>query len=156
MHFKFLFNKTTTFFTNLHSIYLWFRPLVWFIFVNEFMLEFHLMEGKSMLPTFEEFGDITLVNKLSSLYNKNYKKGELVCVVNPKSPDMKICKRVTHTEGEIVYTKTGNEIIVPLNHIWVEGDNKENSMDSRKFGPLNINLVQGRVVLQIWPKIKLL
>lgn len=34
---------------------------------------------------------------------------------------------------------------VPKGHVWIEGDNKYNTKDSRKFGPIPYALLQGRV-----------
>jgi len=117
-----------------------------------------------MIPTFKEYGDIVIVDKItnSKLFNKifntgsNYKKGEIVCLINPIENDVKICKRIIYVENETVKFKNGNEIIVPKNHVWVEGDNKDNSLDSRKFGPVSNHLIVGRIRYQLWPKLSLL
>lgn len=42
-------------------------------------------------------------------------------------------------------------IYVPRGHVWVEGDNIENSTDSRTYGPIPIGLIQSRVLCRIWP-----
>ena len=34
---------------------------------------------------------------------------------------------------------------VPLNHVWLEGDNKNHSYDSRNHGPVPINLIKGKI-----------
>lgn len=43
------------------------------------------------------------------------------------------------------------EIIIPRGHIWIEGDNFENSSDSRFYGPIPQGLVRSRAILRIWP-----
>lgn len=35
--------------------------------------------------------------------------------------------------------------------MWIEGDNSLNSVDSRNYGPVPVNLLVGRVVARIWP-----
>ena len=46
------------------------------------------------------------------------------------------------------------EVVVPSGHVWLEGDNKEFSMDSRAFGPISEGLVTGKVLYKIWPKLE--
>lgn len=148
--------------SNVNSLYLNFRPFIWFIFVNEFIFDYYLLEGESMIPTFKDYGDIVLVEKITTsklfkiIFKRSsfdFQKGEIVCLINPIENNVKICKRITHLENEVIKFKNGNEIIVPKNHVWVEGDNKDNSMDSRKFGPVSKHLIVGRIRYQIWPKI---
>lgn len=40
---------------------------------------------------------------------------------------------------------------VPAGCLWVMGDNRENSSDSRYFGPIDVDSVFGRAVLVYWP-----
>lgn len=43
------------------------------------------------------------------------------------------------------------EIIVPPGHVWIEGDNHDNSGDSRYYGTIPQGLVLSRVIARIWP-----
>jgi signal peptidase I len=40
---------------------------------------------------------------------------------------------------------------VPADHLWVLGDSRENSVDSRSFGPVPVDELEGRAVLRVWP-----
>lgn len=42
-------------------------------------------------------------------------------------------------------------IIVPKGHLWLEGDNSENSIDSRTYGPVPMGLVQSRAAFRVYP-----
>ncbi|CCW59914.1 unnamed protein product [Phytomonas sp. EM1] len=44
----------------------------------------------------------------------------------------------------------------PLQWIWVEGDNKDTSMDSRACGAVPVECLRGRGIGVIWPHLKLL
>jgi signal peptidase I len=41
--------------------------------------------------------------------------------------------------------------VVPEDHIWVLGDARENSVDSRSFGAVPVDDLEGRAVLRVWP-----
>lgn len=43
-------------------------------------------------------------------------------------------------------------IYVPTGHVWIEGDNSENSIDSRTYGPIPIGLIQSRAFARLFPK----
>ena len=40
---------------------------------------------------------------------------------------------------------------MPEGKLWVMGDNRTNSQDSRYFGPIDEDTVTGRAVLIYWP-----
>ncbi|KAJ3594047.1 hypothetical protein NHX12_006379 [Muraenolepis orangiensis] len=45
----------------------------------------------------------------------------------------------------------GELVVVPLGHVWLEGDNLKNSSDSRAYGPVPYALIRGRVCMKLWP-----
>jgi inner membrane protease subunit 1 len=145
-------SKFKKYLTTIHNSYLSIRFIAWFIFIHEFIFDFYQLEGESMIPTFNAFGDIVIVEKISKAFKHNYNKGEIICLINPINNKISLCKRILYLEGETVTLANGNEYKIPRNHIWVEGDNKDNSFDSRKFGAIPKQLVQGRVYMQVWPK----
>jgi signal peptidase I len=42
-------------------------------------------------------------------------------------------------------------LVVPENCVWLEGDCPLFSMDSRQYGPINVNKIRGRLVFRLWP-----
>ena len=42
-------------------------------------------------------------------------------------------------------------VVVPPGTVWVMGDNRDNSSDSRVFGPIPRSTVVGRTILKVWP-----
>ena len=42
-------------------------------------------------------------------------------------------------------------VLVPKGDLWVMGDNRNNSRDSRVFGPIRQKTVVGRTIVRIWP-----
>lgn len=52
---------------------------------------------------------------------------------------------------EGVYTSDFGPLTVPKGMLWVMGDNRSNSADSRFFGPIEQDTVVGRAIVRVWP-----
>lgn len=96
---------------------------------------------------------------------------ESVGLRQPSTEDF--IKRVIALPGETVEGKNGNILIngrrlvepylaedpigdfpaktIPKDHVWVMGDNRNRSSDSRVFGPISESKIVGRSILRIWP-----
>ncbi len=97
---------------------------------------------------------------------------EGVGVVQPSTEEF--IKRVVGLPGETVQARDGAVFVdgrrliepylapgtvtsdfpatpVPAAHLWVMGDNRTNSSDSRVFGPVPRSSVVGRTVVRVWP-----
>ncbi|MGH9280715.1 MAG: signal peptidase I [Acidimicrobiales bacterium] len=48
-------------------------------------------------------------------------------------------------------TEPFGPVMVPPGHLWVMGDNRSNSADSRVFGPIKESSVVGRAFVKVWP-----
>ena len=54
-------------------------------------------------------------------------------------------------EGVITQGKNYSDIIVPKDCVFVMGDNREHSTDSREFGCIPISKVESKVAFRFWP-----
>ena len=68
------------------------------------------------------------------------------------------CRRVLlekkHATNSVQRTLSKHEIamVVPSNHVWLEGDNPLYSTDSRHYGPLPELTLRGRIILRLLPR----
>ena len=115
-------------------------------------------QGPSMAPIFDSRNTLVLLDCFTTRFIRRYQPhiGEIVVMQNPFKPGCTIVKRVIALEGEYAEffsykTSQMEKVLVPEGHIWVEGDNKENSKDCRDFGPISLNLLDGVVRAKIWP-----
>jgi hypothetical protein len=51
---------------------------------------------------------------------------------------------------------SGECLVVPKGHVWLEGDNSLCSLDSRDYGPVPMALVNGKVVCRLIPSVSLI
>ena len=49
------------------------------------------------------------------------------------------------------FTSDFRQVRIKPDHFWVMGDNREDSADSRVFGPIHRSALVGRAVLTVWP-----
>lgn len=147
--------------------------------IRTFLLAAFYIPSASMVATLEE-GDRVLVNKLSyHLHDVN--RGDIVVFERPPSePDTGIedyIKRVIGVPGDVIDIKDchvvrNGEVLnesyvandactapqqkllpytVPAGEVWVMGDNRQVSIDSRTFGSIRESTIVGRAFLRIWP-----
>jgi Signal peptidase, peptidase S26 len=43
------------------------------------------------------------------------------------------------------------KVVIPKGHVWLAGDNVNNSTDSRRYGPVSSQLLRGKVILKLFP-----
>lgn len=134
---------------------------------NRFHLLLFQCKGPSMEPTL--FSDNVLLTERISKYWRKYKSGDIIIAISPVNSSQYICKRIVAVSGERISTLKPNPLeaetlgtrptahapmvtdYVPHGCVWIEGDNKSNSSDSRYYGPLPLGLIRSRVVCRIWP-----
>jgi signal peptidase I len=143
--------------------------------IKTFLLQAFYIPSLSMAPTLK-VNDRVLVNKLSyDLHDVH--RGDLVVFESPPnegSQTKDLIKRVIGLPGETVESRNGHilingreleepylgpdvttgpleQVTVPAEHLWVMGDNRPNSRDSRFFGAIPESLVIGRAFIRVWP-----
>ncbi len=87
------------------------------------------IQDRSMEPDFKS-GDYIIVNKLAYLFGSP-KKDDIIVFKHPKEKDMLLLKRIHSISNS--------------NEIYVVGDNKDFSRDSRHFGPIKRRMIVGKV-----------
>jgi signal peptidase I len=81
---------------------------------------------------------IVIKDNVATVYNKEHPDGF--------SPDQ------TLPYGTVIKDTASNvDLTVPKDTIYVMGDNRAESMDSRTFGPVAVNDIVGKLVLRVWP-----
>ena len=112
-----------------------------YYFIHKYLFEISFLEGDSMLPTFNKNSTLVFIDKFSPIFFRP--KIDQIVIVNKNGIEM--CKRIKKI-------KTIEKNIF----IWIEGDNKKNSFDSRNFGWIKKDFIIGNVLIEIYPKMKFL
>lgn len=139
--------------------------------IRTFIVEVFVVDGRSMEPTLKT-NERLLVNKFIYMFSSP-EQGEVIVFRYPRQPDRDFIKRVVAVSGDKIEIKHGHVFIngeelpepylqfrdagdwplreVPPNAIWVLGDNRNNSEDSRYFGEVPLKNIKGRAFFRFWP-----
>ena len=139
--------------------------------INLFLAQATQVLGQSMEPTLHSSQRV-VVEKVTYRFLHGPRSGDIVVINLPEQTDMLI-KRVVALPGETVEVRAGKVYIdgepleedwtatpgggnygpktIPPLHIFVLGDNRGASNDSRSFGPVPIEHVVGHAWFSYWP-----
>lgn len=142
-----------------------------FYVIPKYICVFDVIKGKSMEKTLQE-DDYVLVEKISNKVN-GIKRGSVIAFHNKNTGEHSgIVKRVIAIEGDTIECKdnkvylNGKELIEDYVHgtttdfkktkieageVYVLGDNRNKSIDSRRFGNVKISNVDGICRLRVYP-----
>ena len=153
-----------------------------FIVVYLFIMQPNQVSGASMDPSFAT-GDYIFTSKITYKL-RSFHRGDIIVFKAPSNPDIDYIKRVIGLPGDTVmvkdgevyvngvqlneeyisaktnvwdggYSKNGVAITVPSDMLFVMGDNRPRSSDSREFGPITIDSVVGQVFYRYFPPSKM-
>jgi signal peptidase I len=150
-----------------------FSAAVYATLIVTFGFQVARVDGLSMAPTLEDH-DRLIVNKL--VYELGEPRpGDIVMLYYPVNPEKMFVKRVIAKEGDSVRIVDGHVYVndLPLHddyvpeefrshddwgptvvqqgYYFVMGDNRNNSSDSRSWGPVPKKYIVGKVKVRWWP-----
>ena len=94
-------------------------------------------------------GDRILANKLI-VGRRDPQPGDIVIFRNPQDTKQVFVKRIFGIGGKEI-TVDGERLTVPAHCVFLLGDNREDSLDSRDFGPVSLSDIVGYVDYIFWP-----
>ena len=143
------------------------------LLIRTFIVELYIVDGPSMRPTLQH-EERLVVNKF--IYKvRNPEKGEILIFKYPRDTSRDFIKRVIAVGGDTIEIKEGRvyvndqmlkedyilektrteypKVTVPEGTLFVMGDNRNNSDDSRfaDVGFVPLDLVKGKAVIVFWP-----
>ncbi len=149
-----------------------------FIVVYLFVAQPNQVKGASMDPTFAS-GDYIFTSKITYKM-RSYHRGDVIVFKSPGNPDIEYIKRIIGVPGDVVMVKDSevyvngrqlkedyisaktnlwedgfskNGVGVPVSEgmLFVMGDNRPRSSDSREFGLITQESVIGQVFYRYFP-----
>ncbi|HKJ26429.1 MAG TPA: signal peptidase I [Anaerolineales bacterium] len=143
---------------------------VLFVIINALTARVRV-DGPSMEPSF--FHNNRVVVSKISYYLGDIQRGDVIVFPAPPNPDEDYIKRVIGLPGDEVRVSGGTvyvngdalaepyiaappisemrPMIVPEGQVFVMGDNRNVSSDSRSWGPLQVEDIIGKAVFVYWP-----
>jgi signal peptidase I len=143
--------------------------LVLFVGINLLTARIRV-DGSSMEPNFFN-NEYIIVNRLAYKWAKPH-RGEVIVFRYPSNPKQDLIKRVIGLPGDVVYITTKQVFIngklldetyiadapnyfgtwrVPENSLFVLGDNRNASYDSKDWGYVPMQNVVGKALMVYWP-----
>ena len=118
-----------------------------------------------MHPTLHREKCYLLVRVGILFYPFTLNRGDVILAKNPRNKDdQDVVKRIIGMEGdEIIKHPRGwkshsshllSTQTVEKDKLWLQGDNMNESCDSRTYGQVDMNKVYGKVVCQMYPKFR--
>lgn len=122
--------------------------LILFILIalNSFVVTNYTVDGHSMDQTLHN-GQLLGINRLAYLYHPP-RIGDIIVVSFGSGGDIEFVKRVTGIGGQTVAGNSGQVYHLNANQLFIEGDNRGYSTDSRTYGPILTSQVIGKVVFE--------
>ena len=144
-----------------------------FGFVRPFVVEAFWIPSASMVPTLK-YGDRVLVNKFIYRFTEP-QRGDSIVFKSVEGDGQDLIKRVVGVPGDEIAVRRGKLFVngepqnepyvnkkfpdrsfyapttVPKDHVFAMGDNRANSQDSRVFGPVPEENIEGEAFLRFWP-----
>jgi signal peptidase I len=142
--------------------------------IKVYLIQPFVIPTGSMVSTIA-VGDRVLTDKLSYRLGRQIEGGDVVVFDDPTGQHPQLIKRVVATGGQTVDIRGGRVFVdgrlldepyvnamtepgtvrmpveVPLGEVWLMGDNRPESGDSRFFGPQPASVVHGRAFWTYWP-----
>lgn len=140
-----------------------------FLLVN-FLTARVRVESISMQPNLRE-GEFVVINRLAYKWNQP-QRGDIIVFRFPGDPEKRYIKRVIGLEGDTLLIENGQVYVngellhepyistppvysgdwdVGLEEVFVLGDNRNNSNDSKNWGALSTDAIIGKAVFIYWP-----
>jgi len=128
------------------------------------------VESISMEPNLYE-GEFVVVNRLAYRWGSP-QRGDIIVFHFPNNPQKRYIKRIIGVEGDVVSVTDGQvfvndlplyepylasapsyvgEWVVGPGELFVLGDNRNNSNDSKNWGTLKMDAVVGKAIFIYWP-----
>jgi signal peptidase I len=139
--------------------------------IRVYVVQPYRVEMTSMYNTLIP-NDLVLVDKITYKFH-GPRRGDVIVFIPPNDPTEKYIKRVIGLPGETIAVMNNKVYIdgkaldepyihspmlsnfpptrIPEGYVFVMGDNRSVSLDSRSFGPVALSKIIGKAIFVYWP-----